>query len=78
VEAITGAWESLRHSRENLGQTANRVGPDAFAAHIEASMRGRWETGPEDGDATSAVAAPAGVVQVGAASPSSQLASTPR
>ena len=48
VEAIVGSWESLRHGPESLGQTANRVGPDAFAAHIAAVMEERWASGPED------------------------------
>lgn len=47
VEAITGAWESVRHGPESLGQTVNRMGLDAFAAHIEAVMHERWATGPE-------------------------------
>ena len=50
VEAVTGTWESLRHGPETLGQTVNRVGSDAFAAQIESSMRGRWETGPDEGE----------------------------
>ena len=63
VEAITGTWESLRHGSETLGRTVNRVGHDAFAAHIEASMRGRWETGPEEGEngpSASSTASPRG------------------
>ncbi|HYH50752.1 MAG TPA: Rieske 2Fe-2S domain-containing protein [Acidimicrobiia bacterium] len=48
VEAIVGTWESLRHGPETLGQTANRIGPDAFAAHIAAVMDERWASGPED------------------------------
>ena len=32
VEAVVGTWESLRHGPESLGQTARRVGLDAFAA----------------------------------------------
>ena len=47
VEAIVGAWESLRHGYESLGQTVNRLGQDAFAAHVEAVMSERWATGPE-------------------------------
>jgi sulfite reductase beta subunit-like hemoprotein len=47
VEVIVGAWESLRHGGETLGQTVTRVGDDAFAAHLEAVMADRWGTGPE-------------------------------
>jgi sulfite reductase beta subunit-like hemoprotein len=47
VEAITGTWESLRSGAETLGQTVNRLGADAFGAHIDAVMRDRWELGPE-------------------------------
>ncbi|MGI9032375.1 MAG: nitrite/sulfite reductase [Acidimicrobiales bacterium] len=47
VEVIVGAWESLRHGAETLGQTVTRVGEDAFAAHLEAVMADRWGTGPE-------------------------------
>ena len=47
VEAITGTWESLRSGAETLGQTVNRLGADAFGAHIAAVMRDRWELGPE-------------------------------
>jgi sulfite reductase beta subunit-like hemoprotein/nitrite reductase/ring-hydroxylating ferredoxin subunit len=47
VEVMVGAWESLRHGPETLGQTVNRVGEEAFAAHMEAVMHDRWGTGPE-------------------------------
>ena len=53
VDAIVGAWESLRHGPETLGQTVNRIGADAFAAHIEAAMDQRWATGPETSEAGS-------------------------
>jgi 3-phenylpropionate/trans-cinnamate dioxygenase ferredoxin subunit len=48
TEAICGIWESVRRNGETLGQTVQRVGHDAFAAHLEAVMRGRWESGPEE------------------------------
>ena len=50
VDVIVGAWESLRHGAETLGQTVNRVGQEGFAAHIEAVMADRWGTGPEPAD----------------------------
>jgi sulfite reductase beta subunit-like hemoprotein/nitrite reductase/ring-hydroxylating ferredoxin subunit len=58
TEAICGIWESTRRNGETLGQTVQRVGHDAFAAHLEAMLRGRWATGPEDApDATAATIA---------------------
>lgn len=48
VDAICGIWESMRHGGETLGQTVVRVGHDAFAAHLESVLRGRWASGPED------------------------------
>ncbi|HYX44093.1 MAG TPA: Rieske 2Fe-2S domain-containing protein [Acidimicrobiales bacterium] len=50
VEAVVGAWESLRHGSEALGQTVQWVGHEGFAAHIEAVMQVRWATGPEPAD----------------------------
>ena len=47
VEVVVGIWESMRHGGETLGQTVNRVGHAAFAAHIEAVMHERWGSGPE-------------------------------
>ena len=47
VEAVIGAWESLRHAGEGLGPTVARIGHDAFARHLEAVMDERWATGPE-------------------------------
>jgi sulfite reductase beta subunit-like hemoprotein len=47
VDAVVGAWEAQRHGAETLGQTVQRVGADAFAAHLEAVMAERWATGPE-------------------------------
>ena len=55
TEAICGIWESVRRNGETLGQTVQRVGHDAFAAHLAAVLRGRWATGPEE--APEAVAA---------------------
>lgn len=42
VDAVVGSWEAMRHANESLGQTVQRLGPDAFAAHIEAVMHERW------------------------------------
>jgi len=47
VEVMVGVWESMRYGSETLGQTVNRVGEAAFAAHIEAVMHDRWGSGPE-------------------------------
>lgn len=47
TEAIVGVWEALRTHGETLGQTANRLGLDAFKAHIGAVCAGRWAPGPE-------------------------------
>jgi len=44
---VVGTWEAMRHPGESLGRTVRRIGDDAFAAHIEAALRGRWETGPD-------------------------------
>jgi nitrite reductase/ring-hydroxylating ferredoxin subunit len=50
VEVLVGAWESMRHGYETLGQTVARVGEEAVAAHIAAVMADRWGTGPEPPD----------------------------
>lgn len=50
VDAIVGTWEALRQHGETLGQTVNRIGRDAFGAHIGALMEERWATGPEPED----------------------------
>jgi nitrite reductase/ring-hydroxylating ferredoxin subunit/dissimilatory sulfite reductase (desulfoviridin) alpha/beta subunit len=47
VDAVVGTWEALRQHGEILGETVNRIGRDAFAAHIGALMRERWASGPE-------------------------------
>jgi sulfite reductase beta subunit-like hemoprotein/nitrite reductase/ring-hydroxylating ferredoxin subunit len=59
VETIVGAWESLRHGSESLGQTVNRLGHEAFAANVEAMMHERWATGPEPAAAPPAMDAEA-------------------
>jgi hypothetical protein len=41
----------MRHGNEPLGRTVRRVGIEAFAAHLDAVMAGRWATGPEPEDA---------------------------
>jgi sulfite reductase beta subunit-like hemoprotein len=57
VAVVVGVWESMRHGGETLGQTVNRVGRDAFAAHIGAVMNERWATGPEPADEPALAAA---------------------
>lgn len=47
VDAAVGAWEAVRHGAETIGQTVQRLGVDAFAAHIAAVLDDRWATGPE-------------------------------
>jgi sulfite reductase beta subunit-like hemoprotein/nitrite reductase/ring-hydroxylating ferredoxin subunit len=47
VDAIVGTWEALRQHGEIVGETVNRIGTEAFAAHIAALMKERWASGPE-------------------------------
>jgi sulfite reductase beta subunit-like hemoprotein len=47
VQALVGAWESLRHEGETLGVTARRIGLDALTAHLSTVMADRWAEGPE-------------------------------
>ncbi|MDQ1566526.1 MAG: ferredoxin-nitrite reductase [Actinomycetota bacterium] len=47
VDAIVGTWEALRQHGEIVGETVNRIGKEAFAAHIAALMKERWASGPE-------------------------------
>jgi nitrite reductase/ring-hydroxylating ferredoxin subunit len=47
VEAIVNTWEALRHGPESLSHTVTRVGPEAFAAYIEAVVGEDWASGPE-------------------------------
>jgi sulfite reductase beta subunit-like hemoprotein len=47
TDAIVGIWESSRRPGETLGQTVHRLGADAFAGHLEATMAERWASGPE-------------------------------
>ncbi|MGI8874621.1 MAG: nitrite/sulfite reductase [Egibacteraceae bacterium] len=47
TDAIIGIWEALRTHGETLSQTANRLGLDAFKAHISAVCAERWAPGPE-------------------------------
>jgi sulfite reductase beta subunit-like hemoprotein len=47
VDAVVGTWEAMRHGNESLGRTALRLGPDAFAAHIESVMHERWAADTE-------------------------------
>jgi ferredoxin-nitrite reductase len=57
VDAVVGAWESMRHGNEPIGRTVRRVGIDAFAAHLDAVMADRWATGPEPEDDAAITAA---------------------
>ncbi|MDP8976016.1 MAG: Rieske 2Fe-2S domain-containing protein [Actinomycetota bacterium] len=72
VDAVVGAWESLRHGSETLGQAVNRIGHDAFAAHVEAMMAERWATGPEPGTEAAPVTAAAPTLAAEAAVPPSE------
>lgn len=47
VDAIVGAWESLRHGGEPLGRCVRRLGLDAFSAQVSAALTDRWAVGPE-------------------------------
>jgi sulfite reductase beta subunit-like hemoprotein/nitrite reductase/ring-hydroxylating ferredoxin subunit len=47
VDAIVNTWEALRHGSEPLSDTVTRVGPEAFAAYIEAVVGEAWASGPE-------------------------------
>ena len=66
VEAVVGTWESLRHGHETLGQTVNRIGHEAFAAHVEATMQERWATGPEPAEEPPTLAAEPALPPTGA------------
>ena len=50
VDAIVGTWEALRHHGEILGRTARRVGLDAFANQVTASLHDRWALGADPAD----------------------------
>jgi sulfite reductase beta subunit-like hemoprotein len=47
VDAIVGTWEALRHHGETIGRTARRIGLDAFANQVTASLLDRWEVGAD-------------------------------
>jgi sulfite reductase beta subunit-like hemoprotein/nitrite reductase/ring-hydroxylating ferredoxin subunit len=47
VDAVVNTWEALRHGAEPLSETVTRVGPEAFAAYIEAVVGEAWASGPE-------------------------------
>ncbi|HEX3542342.1 MAG TPA: nitrite/sulfite reductase [Acidimicrobiales bacterium] len=49
VGAVVGVWEAVRHRGERFGQTVQRVGEDAFAAHI-ASVAEGFNPGPDPVD----------------------------
>jgi sulfite reductase beta subunit-like hemoprotein len=57
VDAVVGAWEAVRHGSESIGQTVQRMGADAYAAHVESVMQERWASGPEVPPVEVAVAA---------------------
>jgi sulfite reductase beta subunit-like hemoprotein len=47
VDAVIGTWEALRHPGETIGTTARRVGLDAMAANVAATLADRFAPGPE-------------------------------
>jgi sulfite reductase beta subunit-like hemoprotein len=55
VDGLIGVWEVLRHPGERLGDTLQRVGPEAFAAHV-ASIATGFAPG-DDPESPAAVAA---------------------
>ncbi len=59
VDAVIGVWEALRRAGETLSASVHRIGHEGFAAHLEAVMAERWETGPEPDETSVAVGPPA-------------------
>jgi sulfite reductase beta subunit-like hemoprotein len=55
VDAIVGTWEALRHHGETIGRTARRIGLDAFANQVTASLHDDWALGAEPPSAEVAV-----------------------
>jgi len=47
VDALVGVWQAMRHPGEPFGATARRIGLDAVAAHLQAVLEDRWQTGAE-------------------------------
>jgi len=47
VDAIVNTWEAMRHGFEPICETVSRIGPEAFAAYIEAVVGEAWASGPE-------------------------------
>jgi sulfite reductase beta subunit-like hemoprotein len=58
VDGLVGVWEVLRHPGERLGDTLERIGPDAFAAHVASIATG---FAPGDDPEAPAAALAAGV-----------------
>ena len=78
VDSIVGAWESLRHGSETLGQAVNRIGHEAFAANVEAMMQERWATGPEPETSTQPPPTLAGEVVAPVADPPDSMVEVAR
>jgi sulfite reductase beta subunit-like hemoprotein len=55
VDGLIGVWEVLRHPGERLGDTLERIGPDAFAAHV-ASIATGFAPGDDPEPSVAAVA----------------------
>jgi sulfite reductase (ferredoxin) len=55
VDGLIGVWEVLRHPGERLGDTVERIGPDAFAAHV-ASIAAGFAPGDDPETSVAAVA----------------------
>jgi sulfite reductase beta subunit-like hemoprotein len=55
VAGLIGVWEVLRHPGERLGDTLERIGPDAFAAHV-ASIASGFAPGDDPETSVAAVA----------------------
>jgi sulfite reductase beta subunit-like hemoprotein len=55
VDGVIGVWEVLRHPGERLGDTLERVGPDAFASHV-ASIAAGFAPGADPETAVAVVA----------------------
>jgi sulfite reductase beta subunit-like hemoprotein len=56
IDGLIGVWEVLRHPGERLGDTLQRGGPDAVAAHV-ASIAAGFAPGDDPDSPAAAVAA---------------------